>query len=68
MPTSAPRRWAQGLISDPIDKITTFFVVYLILSAMARRTKARFPQGERLLEEEDEDPASEEGEWRGATA
>lgn len=40
----------QGLISDPIDKITTFFVVYLILNAMARRMKARFPQGERLLE------------------
>jgi hypothetical protein len=40
----------QGLISDPIDKITTFFTVYLILNAMARRTKARFPQGERLLE------------------
>ena len=40
----------QGLISDPIDKVTTFFVVYLILGAMARRTKARFPQGERLVE------------------
>ena len=40
----------QGLISDPIDKVVTFFVVYLILNAMARRTKARFPQGERLLE------------------
>lgn len=40
----------QSLISDPIDKVTTFLVVYLILSAMARRTKARFPQGERLLE------------------
>src|SRR5919106_1179520 len=39
----------QGLISDPIDKVVTFFVVYLILNAMARRTKARFPQGERLL-------------------
>ncbi len=42
----------QGLISDPIDKVTTFFVVYLILSAMARRTKARFPQGERLLDDD----------------
>lgn len=42
----------QGLLSDPIDKITTFFVVYLILGAMARRAKARFPQGERLLEED----------------
>jgi hypothetical protein len=39
----------QGLISDPIDKVATFFVVYLILNAMARRTKARFPQGERLV-------------------
>ena len=40
----------QGLISDPIDKITTFFVVYVILNAMARRTRARYPQGERLIE------------------
>ena len=39
----------QGLLSDPVDKLTTFFVVYLILNAMARRTKARFPQGERLI-------------------
>ena len=43
----------QGLISDPIDKVTTFFVVYLILNAMPRRTKARFPQGERLLDSGD---------------
>jgi hypothetical protein len=39
----------QGLISDPIDKVTTFFVVYLILGALASRTKARFPQGEQLV-------------------
>jgi hypothetical protein len=39
----------QGLISDPIDKVITFAVVYLILGAMATRTKARFPQGERLV-------------------
>jgi hypothetical protein len=57
----------QGLISDPVDKITTFFVVYLILVAMARRTKARFPQGERLLEADDV-RAADEGEWRGAPA
>jgi energy-coupling factor transport system substrate-specific component len=56
----------QGLISDPIDKVTTFFVVYLILNAMARRTKARFPQGERLLADGPSD--AEEGEWRDATA
>jgi len=52
----------QGLISDPIDKVTTFFVVYLILNAMARRTKARFPQGERLVE------PSPAGESAGASA
>jgi hypothetical protein len=40
----------QGFISDPIDKVTTFFVVYIILGAMAVRTKARFPQGELLIE------------------
>ena len=57
----------QGLLSDPVDKLVTFFVVYLILSAMARRTKARFPQGERLIEGgADVDP--EEGEWRSASA
>lgn len=58
----------QGLISDPIDKIVTFFVVYLVLNAMARRTKARFPQGEYLLEEAEETPAADESEWRGAPA
>jgi len=41
----------QGLISDPIDKATTFVIVYLIAVAMAVRLKARFPQGERLIEE-----------------
>lgn len=44
----------QGLISDPIDKVITFAVVYVILGAMARRTKARFPQGERLIDIEPE--------------
>jgi hypothetical protein len=57
----------QGLLSDPVDKVVTFFVVYLVLNAMARRTKARFPQGERLIESEDVS-ATEEGEWRGAPA
>lgn len=57
----------QGLLSDPVDKLVTFFVVYLILAAMARRTKARFPQGERLLESGE--PGDEDtGEWRGAAA
>lgn len=40
----------QGLLSDPVDKLMTFLTVYIILNAMARRTKARFPQGERLVD------------------
>lgn len=40
----------QGLLSDPVDKLVTFLTVYIILNAMARRTKARFPQGEQLVE------------------
>jgi len=45
----------QSLISDPVDKVITYFVVYLILGAMATRTKARFPQGQYLLPLTDED-------------
>jgi hypothetical protein len=36
----------QGLLSDPIDKTLTFFVVFAILGALSRRFSARFPQGE----------------------
>lgn len=57
----------QGLISDPIDKVVTFFVVYLVLTAMARRTVARFPQGERLVEA-GEDASGEDSTWRGTSA
>ena len=45
----------QSLISDPVDKVITYFVVYLILGAMAARTKARFPQGQYLLPIEDDE-------------
>lgn len=40
----------QSFLSDPIDKVTTFFVVYIILGAMSIRSRARFPQGEFLVE------------------
>ena len=48
----------QSLISDPVDKVITFFVVYLILGAMSSRAKARFPQGEYLLPLGDTDGAA----------
>jgi hypothetical protein len=43
----------QGLLSDPIDKVVTFFVVFVLLQALSRRFVARFPQGERALGLED---------------
>ena len=49
----------QGLISDPIDKATTFVIVYVIVVAMAVRLKARFPQGEHLIEEPAGGPSPE---------
>ncbi len=39
----------QGLISDPIDKTVTFFVVFVLLQALSRRYLARFPQGEKAV-------------------
>ena len=38
----------QGLFSDPIDKLITSFVVFMILVSLSPRFLARFPLGERL--------------------
>jgi energy-coupling factor transport system substrate-specific component len=39
----------QGLLSDPIDKTVTFFIVFALLGALSRRFVARFPQGEEAV-------------------
>ncbi len=39
----------QGLLSDPIDKTITYFVVFLLLQTLSRRFVARFPQGEQAI-------------------
>jgi hypothetical protein len=39
----------QSLVSDSIDKVVTYFVVYVILGTLAVRTRARFPQGRYLI-------------------
>jgi hypothetical protein len=46
---------SQGLISDPIDKTVTFFVVFVLLQALSRRFIARFPQGEKAIGLADEE-------------
>lgn len=39
----------QGLISDPIDKTITSFVVFIVIASLSPRLLARFPNGERLV-------------------
>jgi hypothetical protein len=45
---------SQGLLSDPIDKVVTFFVVFILLQTLSRRFLARFPQGEKAVGEVEE--------------
>lgn len=55
----------QGLFSDPIDKTITSFVVYLVLLALSPRFLARFPLGNRLVGDRDQQADA----WgRGAAA
>jgi hypothetical protein len=39
----------QGLLSDPMDKMITSFVVFFIIGSLSRRFVARFPNGEKAL-------------------
>jgi hypothetical protein len=49
----------QGLISDPIDKTITSFVVFIILASLSSRFLARFPLGDRLIRRSEETPEAE---------
>jgi hypothetical protein len=44
----------QGLLSDPMDKMITAFVVFFIVGSLSRRFIARFPNGEKVLGKEPE--------------
>jgi energy-coupling factor transport system substrate-specific component len=39
----------QGLLSDPIDKMITTFIVFFLVGNLSRRFVARFPNGEKLV-------------------
>jgi hypothetical protein len=39
----------QGLLSDPLDKMVTSFVVFFIIGSLSRRFVARFPNGEKAV-------------------
>ncbi len=40
--------FGQGIVSDPLDKVATFLVVWLIVVALPRRFRARFPMASKL--------------------
>jgi hypothetical protein len=41
----------QGLLSDPMDKMITSFVVFFIVGSLSRRFVSRFPNGDRAIAE-----------------
>ena len=42
--------FAQGTVSDPFDKMTSFMVVYLIIQSLPRRLLQRFPNAQAMQE------------------
>jgi len=41
--------FAQGIVSDPLDKLATFLLVWAILLAVPVTVKTTFPQGEKTI-------------------
>lgn len=39
----------QGVVSDPLDKIATFLIAWLIIKGLSRRLLSRFPLGEKYI-------------------
>jgi len=37
--------FAQGVVSDPFDKLTSFMLVWLVIQSLPRRLLSRFPYG-----------------------
>ncbi len=40
--------FGQGIVSDPLDKLATFLVVWLIVRALPARFIQRFPRSENV--------------------
>lgn len=53
-----PSSFAQGVSSDPLDKMISFFVVFLILKALPLRFLARFPRAENVLPPTAQEPTA----------
>jgi energy-coupling factor transport system substrate-specific component len=50
--------FGQGLVSDPLDKLASFLIVYLIVLALPQRLRVRFPNAEYLPGTEDKSTVS----------
>ena len=53
-----PSSFAQGVSSDPLDKMISFFVVFLIVKALPLRFLARFPRAENVLPPAAQEPTA----------
>lgn len=53
-----PSSFAQGVSSDPLDKMISFFVVFLILKALPLRFLARFPRAENVMPAAAQEPTA----------
>ncbi len=51
----------QGLLSDPMDKMITSFVVFFIIGSLSRRFVARFPNGDKAIGSEAAAPQPSQG-------
>jgi energy-coupling factor transport system substrate-specific component len=40
--------FGQGIVSDPVDKVASFLIVWLIVKALPLRFRARFPRADNL--------------------
>ncbi len=46
----------QGLLADPLDKMITSFLVFVLVANLSRRFLARFPHGDQLVATDGYDP------------
>ncbi len=47
-----PSSFAQGVSSDPLDKMISYLLVWLIIQGLPRRFLMRFPRAEQVVSEE----------------
>jgi energy-coupling factor transport system substrate-specific component len=54
-----PAAFAQGVSSDPLDKLVSFLLVWAILRALPKRFLLRFPNGQAVVSDNSESAGAE---------